>query len=78
MVLGILSLALFCLLYISIPCAIVGLILGIAGKIASSRADSGNGPAAAGIVCSAIFIAIAILCITYLSTYYDEIVRNIF
>ena len=78
MVLGIISLALFCILYVSIPCAIIGLILGIAGKISSGRAGSGNGMAAAGILCSTIFIAIVILCVTYLSTYYDEIIKNIF
>ena len=77
MVLGIVSLALFCILYISIPCAIVSLILGFVGKSASRKADAKNGPATAGIVCSVVFLAIAALCITYFSVYYDEIVKSI-
>ena len=67
MVLGILSLALFCFWYIAIPCAIISLILGFVGKSAASKAGAKNGMATAGIVCSFISIGIVILSLTILA-----------
>jgi len=62
MVLGIISLVLFCVWYIAIPCAIVGLVLGlIAGAKATRGEASGGGMAKAGIICSIIAIVLAIL-----------------
>jgi len=61
MILGIVSLALFCIWYLSIPCAIVGAALG---GIAFSKAKAvgiKNGMATAGIVCSCIALGLAIL-----------------
>lgn len=61
MVLGIVSLALFCIWYLAIPCAIVGIILsGIAAKKAK-EVGMKNGMATAGIVCASIALGITIL-----------------
>ncbi len=56
LVLGILSVELFCLWYLSLPCAVVGLILGIL-----SLKSSGRGMAIAGLVLSIIAIAIPVV-----------------
>ena len=61
MVLGIISLVLFCIWYISIPCAIVGIILGCISKSHAKAVGMKNGMATAGVICSAIAIALAIL-----------------
>ena len=58
LVLGILSVELFCLWYLSLPCAVVGLILGIL-----SLKSSGRGMAIAGLVLSIIALAIAVVMI---------------
>lgn len=63
MVLGIVSVALFCAWYLAIPCAIVGLVLGIVAK----RKGSPSKMAMAGIVLSIIALGIAILMITVLA-----------
>lgn len=57
MVLGIVSVVLMCWPYISIPTAIVGLILGALG----SKKTAGRGMAIAGLVCSLITLAIDII-----------------
>ncbi|MHC4443001.1 MAG: DUF4190 domain-containing protein [Planctomycetota bacterium] len=62
MVLGIVGLALFCLWYVSIPCAILAIVLGaIARKKATEGTGGGKGKATAGIVCGAISIGIVVL-----------------
>ena len=62
MVLGIVSLVLFCAWPISGPCAIVGLILGIiAGGRAKRGEAGGRGMATAGVITSAIAIVAAVL-----------------
>lgn len=58
MVLGIVSLVLFCIWYISIPCAIIGAALGGVSK--SKSAGAPNGVATAGIVCSCVALGLAI------------------
>ena len=58
MVLGILSLVLFCIWFISGPFAVIGLILGVAGLGVSKSNGYGNGTAVAGIVCSLVTLAI--------------------
>lgn len=62
MVLGIISLALFCVWYIALPCAIVGLVLGIvaSGKVKRGEA-AGAGMAKAGIICSIVALGLAII-----------------
>lgn len=52
MVLGILSIVLFCVWFLSIPFAVLGLIFGIAGLCVSK--SHGNGMAVAGFVCSLV------------------------
>ncbi len=64
MVLGIVSLAVLCIPYVnflSLICAIVGLILSIMGKKKSKAANAPTGMATAGIVLSIIALAIAII-----------------
>ena len=61
MVLGIIALILFWYMYISIPAAIVGLVLGIINKRNLSEAGVSAGMATAGIVLSIITIALSIL-----------------
>ncbi len=56
MILGIVSLVFSCIWWISIPCSIVGLILGIIGK-----KSGGRGMAITGIILSSISIALAVL-----------------
>ena len=64
MVLGIVSLVLFCVWYISIPCAIIGLVLGFVAKGKANRGEGGGGGMAiAGIVCSIIAIVLVVLLI---------------
>lgn len=62
MVLGIVSLALFCVIYLAVPCGILAIILG---KIAMTNADrgitGGRGMAKAGLVMGIIACAIAII-----------------
>ena len=61
MVLGIISLVLFCFWFIALPCAIVGIILGCISISQAKEAGMKNGMATAGIVCSAIAIVLVIL-----------------
>lgn len=65
MVLGIVSLVLFCIWYLAIPCAIPCAIIGAAlGGVAQSKAKAAgvkNGMAVAGITCSCIALGVAIL-----------------
>ncbi len=62
MVLGIISLALFCASYIAIPCAIVAIVLGVvARKRVLAGTGSGKGMATAGIICGVISAALSLL-----------------
>lgn len=62
MVLGIISIPIFCIWYVSIPCAIVGIILGFVAKGKVKRGEGGGGGmATAGIVCGIVAIALVIL-----------------
>lgn len=61
MVLGIISLALFCLWYLALPCAIIGVILGGMAMSKAKAAGLKNGMAVAGVVCSSIALGIAII-----------------
>ncbi|MGI9456034.1 MAG: DUF4190 domain-containing protein [Aeoliella sp.] len=62
MVLGIVSLVLFCLWYVSVPCAIIAVVLGLVarGKVKDGT-GGGGGMAMAGIVCGAIAILLVLL-----------------
>lgn len=61
MVLGIVSLALFCVWYLAIPCAIVGAALGGVALSKAKVVGVKNGMATAGVACSCIALGIAIL-----------------
>lgn len=72
LVLGIVSLVFFCLWYISIPCAVLGIIFGT-----MSKTSSGAGMAKAGLICSIIAIAIAILALTILAGFFAAIMGSV-
>lgn len=59
MVLGIISLVMCCIIYVSMPCAVLSIILG-----AVSLRKGKNGMAVAGIILGAIAMVIAILVFT--------------
>lgn len=61
MILGIVSLALFCIWYLAIPCGIVGLVLGAVAHNKAKAVGMKSGMATAGIVCSAIALGIALI-----------------
>lgn len=61
LVLGIVSLGLFCVWYVALPCAVLAIIFG---KVAGNRARagaSGAGMAKAGLICGIIALALAIV-----------------
>jgi len=69
LVLGIISLAMFCVIYAAIPCAIIAIILG---AVAKSKKVPG-GAATAGIVMGVIAIGVAIIAIVALASWLNSI-----
>jgi len=64
MILGIVSIVLFCIWYISIPCSIIAIILGVvAKKRVAEGTGGGKGMATAGIICGVISIGLTLLVI---------------
>ena len=61
MILGIISLAFFCLWYLAIPCAVASIILSAIGMSKSKNAGMKNGMATAGLICSIISVALALI-----------------
>ena len=61
MVLGIVSLVLFCVWYLAIPCGIVGAVLGAIARSKAVEAGAKNGMANAGIACSCVALGLALL-----------------
>ena len=62
MILGIVSVVLFCLWYVSLPCSIIAIIFSIAG-----RKDAGRGMGIAGLVLGIIALVLRlVLCILVL------------
>jgi len=62
MILGIVSLVLFCIWWISLPCAIVAIILGLVARSkAAAGVAGGKGMATTGLVCGIISILLLIL-----------------
>jgi hypothetical protein len=57
MVLGITSIASFCFFFVSIPCAIIGLVLGITSK---KKREGGSGMATAGVATSVVGLAVTV------------------
>ncbi len=60
MVLGIVSLVLFCVVYVAIPCAIVGIVLGAVSILKAKKVGASCGMGIAGLVCSIIALAILV------------------
>jgi len=63
LILGIVSLGLFCIWYVALPCAILAIIFGIIGRNRAKAGASGGGMATAGLVCGVIAVGVAILMI---------------
>jgi len=61
MVLGIVSLVLVCIWFISLPCAIVGLCLSVVGKNKARETNSGGGMAITGLVLSCVTLALLVI-----------------
>ena len=62
LVLSIVSLVLFCIWFVSIPCAIVAIVLGIVARGKAGRGEaSGKGMATAGMVIGIITIALVVI-----------------
>lgn len=67
MVLGIISLVFFCIWYIAVPCAIVGVSLGGLSKSKANEVGASAGMANAGVACSCIALGLALLFILLVS-----------
>ncbi len=61
MVLGIISLVLFCIWYLSIPCAIIGAALGGVALNKAKEVGMKNGLATAGITCSCVSLGLRVI-----------------
>ena len=80
MVLGIVSLVVFCFPYLSIPCAILGIIFGAVGRGRAAQAG-GGGMAMAGIVCGVITIVLVALfiagCLAFFGLNGSELLKHV-
>ena len=74
MVLGIISL-IICFGWVSIICGIVGVALSGAGLYKAKQVGMGNGMAVAGLVCSAIALAIWIILVIWAMTAGNELME---
>jgi len=72
MVLGIVSVVLCCIAYISIPCAILALIFGFVGK-----KKGGKGMAIAGIVLGIIAIGLYVLAVAGIATFFSAVTTSV-
>ena len=61
MVLGIVAIVLFCVWYIGLPCAVVGLVLSALGLRRAKESGTGKGMATAGLVLCVIALGIDVL-----------------
>lgn len=68
LVLGVISLVLACVWYLSIPCALLAVILGSAGRSAARLGAGGGGMATAGIVCGSIALTLYALLLLMMLT----------
>lgn len=78
MVLGIIALLFTCCSeYISIPCAVIGLILSIVGLSKAKKAGMKNGCAVAGITCTCISLVITTLLLVLAYTVLADLINEI-
>jgi hypothetical protein len=63
LVLGIVAIALFCIWYIALPCAILAIIFGVVGRGKARAGASGGGMATAGVVCGVISLCLLVVII---------------
>lgn len=77
MVLGIIALVLFCIWYISLPCAIIGVILSAVSLKKAKEAGVKNGMATAGVVCSCIALALMVLYLVIAGVMLAEFMREV-
>ncbi len=78
MVLGICSIVFSCLWYFGLPCAIVGLVLSAVGYSKAKKVNMKNSMALAGIVLSAISLALDILVATVFASIFSEAFNSLF
>lgn len=77
MVLGIVAAALFCLWFISVPCAIVGLILSIMGKGKSKAAGQPTGMATAGLILSVVGLVLGVVYVIFWVVFAATVVSSV-
>src|SRR5205085_4147524 len=62
LVLGIISIVLFCISYVSLPCAILAIVLGALGRSKASAGQAGGkGMATAGMIMGLVAIGLVII-----------------
>lgn len=61
LVLGIISLVLFCFWYLAIPCGILAIIFGSIGGKRAKAGASGGGMAKGGLICGCISVGLALV-----------------
>lgn len=76
MILGIVSLSIFFVGFISIPCGIVGLILSIISYKNSSGFKPNKDKATAGIICSCIGLALSIVFLLFVFIVVEEVIKH--
>ena len=78
LVLGIVSIVLMCLWYVSIPCGIVGLVLGILAKKKGQKgmATAGIVLSIIGLVLVVVFFILAAIGVSMLGAGLSDIMRN--
>ena len=72
MVLGIVSLVFFCIIYLSIPCAILALIFGFVGN-----KKGGKGMAITGIILGIIALGLDVLAIAGIATLISTVTTSV-
>lgn len=77
MVLGIVACVFCCYFYISLPCAITGLILGCMSNSKAKKAGFKNGFAVAGIACSAVALGLTLLFLVYIIFVFGTLITTL-
>ena len=65
LVLGILSIVLICVWYISIPASILAIIFGVIGRGRAKAGASGGGMATGGLICGVIAVCLVVLLVAF-------------